>query len=86
MIPVAVVNNMAKVRTEEHLKKVLVRELRKRAAEYESQYKCAVAWGIRQPTVNYIVNRRMDRLTVKQLLVIAWKSGATINIELNYAS
>ena len=76
----------ANIRDEDELKRVLVRELQVEAARHESQHKCAAAWGIRQPTVNYIVNSRMQRLTIKQLLGIAWKSGATINIDLSYAN
>ena len=74
------------VRDEHHLKVVIVRALQGRASEHESQHKCAKAWGIPQPTVNYIVNAKMERLTIKQLLGIAWKSGATINIGLSYAN
>ncbi len=74
------------IRNDDQLKAVLVNELQQRAAMHESQHKCAAAWGIRQPTVNYIVNARMERLTIKQLLGIAWKSGATISIGLNYAN
>lgn len=74
------------VRDEHHMKVVLVRALQGRAKQHESQRACAKAWGTRQPTVNYIVNARMERLTIKQLLGIAWKSGATINIGLNYAN
>lgn len=76
----------ANVRDEHHLKRVIVRELQTEAARHDSQHKCARAWGIPQPTVNYIVNAKMERLTVKQLLGIAWKSGATINIGLSYAN
>lgn len=72
------------IRDEHHLKVVLVRELQSRVKQHASQYKCAEAWGIRQPTVNYIVNGKMDRLTIKQLLGIVWKSGATISISLSY--
>lgn len=74
------------VRDEHDLKDALVRGLQSRVKEHESQHKCAKAWGVTQPVINYIVNARMDRLTVKQLLGIAWKSGAAISIGLNYAS
>ncbi len=63
---------------------MLVTCLQTQVKQHKSQHKCAAAWGIRQPTVNYIVNARMERLTVKQLLGIAWKSGAAINISLSY--
>lgn len=79
-------NKAQGVRDEHHMKVVLVRALQRRAKDYASQRACAAAWGTRQPTVNYIVNARMERLTLKQLLGIAWKSGATINIGLNYAN
>lgn len=74
------------VKDEHHLKVILVRALQRRVKQHESQRQCARAWGVKQPTVNYIVNSKMERLTVKQLLGIAWKSGATINIGLSYAS
>ncbi len=70
--------------SEDELKELLVKFLQGRAAEHTSQHKCAKAWGIAQPTVNYIVNAKMDRLTIRQLLGIAWKSGATIIIGLSY--
>ncbi len=69
---------------EDELKQILVEFLQGRAAEHTSQHKCAAAWGIAQPTVNYIVNAKMDRLTIRQLLGIAWKSGATISIGLSF--
>lgn len=72
------------VRDEDQLKAMLVQALQSRAKKYDSQYQCARAWGIQQPTVNYIVNAKMNRLTIRQLLGIAWKSGATIGIDLNY--
>ena len=74
------------IKDEESLKGALVSALQSRAKLYDSQHKCAHAWGIRQPTVNYIVNAKMERLTIKQLLGIAWKSGADITIGLNYQS
>lgn len=74
------------IRNEDELKHVLVSKLKAEAARHKSQHKCAAAWGIRQPTVNYIVNSKMERLTIKQLLGIAWKSGATISIGLSYAN
>ena len=75
-----------KIRHEDELKQILVECLQDRAKAYTSQHKCAAAWGIAQPTVNYIVNAKMDRLTIRQLLGIAWKSGATISIGLSYAN
>ena len=74
------------IQDEDTLMNLLVRELQEQVKHYDSQHKCAKVWGIQQPTVNYIVNARMDRLTLKQLLGIAWKSGATINIGLSYAN
>lgn len=74
------------IKDETALKGALVCALQSRAKLYDSQHKCADAWGIRQPTVNYIVNAKMERLTIKQLLGIVWKSGADIAIDLNYQS
>lgn len=72
------------IRNEDELKQILVECLQSRARDHASQHKCAKAWGIAQPTVNYIVNSKMDRLTIRQLLGIVWKSGATISIGLNF--
>ena len=82
----ATVQVMHPIQDENTMKDFLVRALQEQVKHYDSQHKCAKVWGIQQPTVIYIVNARMERLTIKQLLGIAWKSGATINIGLSYAN
>lgn len=74
------------VLNENQLKSILVRDIKAQVALHESQHKCAASWGVQQPTLSDIVNGKMERLTTKQLLGIAWKSGAAINISLNYAN
>lgn len=63
----------------------LAQALKVRVFECESQTEAAMSWGVPRQTVNEIVNERYDRLTLKQLIDIALKSGAAIEIGLYYA-
>lgn len=51
---------------------------------FRSQAECARKWKVPLSTVNEIVNERYDRLTLRQIIDFALKSGAHIEIGLYY--
>jgi predicted XRE-type DNA-binding protein len=65
-------------------KAVLIDALVDRIATYPSQRAASRAWNVAQPTVNTIANRHTQRLTLKQLCNIAWKSGGIILLAVSY--